>query len=248
MATVKNNYSEEEWSNRVNLAACYHLADYFHMSDIIWNHITVRTSKEKDTFLINPFGLRYDEITASNLVEITLDGKVINSESNINDTGFIIHGAIHRVRTDINCVMHTHSRAGLAVSCFNEGLTPMIQDAAIFHNRVSYHDWKGLSTDSEEGEHLSKSLGKNKVMILRNHGLLTCGATIAEAFMLMYYLDRACKTQIDAFSTGEKLNIPSDNIMEYAAGQYDDPRFQLGNHEWPALLRLLEKNNSIYKQ
>ena len=248
MTTKKNNFSQEEWLNRVNLAACYHLADYFQMSDIIWNHITSKTSNEKETFLINPFGLRYDEITASNLVEVTPEGKVINSDSSINDTGYIIHGAIHRTRKDIACVMHTHSRAGLAVSCFEDGLQPIIQDAAIFYNRVSYHDWEGMSTESEECERLSKSLGKNNVMILRNHGLLTCGTTIAEAFMLMYYLDRACKNQIDTLSTGMKINIPSDNIMEYAAGQYDDSRFQLGKHEWPALLRLLEKNNSIYKQ
>jgi len=248
MTTKKNNFSQEEWLNRVNLAACYHLADYFQMSDIIWNHITSKTSNEKETFLINPFGLRYDEITASNLVEVTPEGKVINSDSSINDTGYIIHGAIHRARKDIACVMHTHSRAGLAVSCFEDGLQPMIQDAAIFYNRVSYHDWEGMSTESEECERLSKSLGKNNVMILRNHGLLTCGTTIAEAFMLMYYLDRACKNQIDTMSTGMKVNIPSDNIMEFAAGQYDDPRFKLGKHEWPALLRLLDDNKSIYNQ
>ena len=111
MAMVKNNYNEEELSNRVNLAACYHLADYFNMSDIICNHITSKTSNEKETFLINPFGLRYDEITASNLVEVTPEGKVINSDSAINDTGYIIHGAIHRARKDIACVMHTHSHA-----------------------------------------------------------------------------------------------------------------------------------------
>jgi|TARA_Y100001949_G_scaffold50366_1_gene41996 ribulose-5-phosphate 4-epimerase/fuculose-1-phosphate aldolase len=248
MTTKKNNFSQEEWLNRVNLAACYHLADYFQMSDIIWNHITSKTSNEKETFLINPFGLRYDEITASNLVEVTPEGKVINSDSSINDTGYIIHGAIHRTRKDIVCVMHTHSRAGLAVSCFEDGLQPIIQDAAIFYNRVSYHDWEGMSTESEECERLSKSLGKNNVMILRNHGLLTCGTTIAEAFMLMYYLDRACKNQIDTMSTGMKLNVPSDNIMEFAAGQYDDPRFKLGKHEWPALLRLLDDNKSIYNQ
>ena len=247
MTTKKNNFSQEEWLNRVNLAACYHLADYFQMSDIIWNHITSKTSNEKETFLINPFGLRYDEITASNLVEVTPEGKVINSDSSINDTGYIIHGAIHRTRKDIVCVMHTHSRAGLAVSCFEDGLQPIIQDAAIFYNRVSYHDWEGMSTESEECERLSKSLGKNNVMILRNHGLLTCGTTIAEAFMLMYYLDRACKNQIDTMSTGMKLKVPSDNIMEFAAGQYDDPRFKLGKHEWPALLRLLDDNKSIYK-
>ena len=124
----------------------------------------------------------------------------------------------------------------------------MIQDSAIFYNRVSYHEWEGMSTDSEECERLSKSLGENKVLILRNHGLLTCGESISEAFMLMYYLDRACKTQIDAESTGEKLIIPSNNIMEYAAGQYDDPRFKLGKHEWPALIRLLDDKKSIYKQ
>ncbi len=238
---------DEERENRVNLAACYHLADYFHMSDIIWNHITAKTSSKKNTFLINKFGLQYDEITASNLLEIDHEGKVISGEGEINDTGFIIHGAVHQNREDVNCVMHTHSRAGLAISCLEEGLVPIIQDAAIFYNRVSYHDWEGMSTDSDECERLSKSLGKNNVMILRNHGLLTCGQTISETFMLMYYLDRACKNQIDTLSMGKKTIAPSNNIMEFAAGQYEDPRFQLGKHEWPALLRLLDRNNSIYK-
>ena len=237
----------EELENRVNLAACYHLADYFQMSDIIWNHITARTSLKKETFLINRFGLRYDEITSSNLLEINFDGKIVKGEGQINDTGYIIHGAIHKKREDINCIMHTHSRAGLAISCLQDGLNPIIQDAAIFHNRVSYHEWEGLSTESDECERLSKNLGNNNVMILKNHGLLTCGKTISEAFMLMYYLDRACKNQIDILSTGQKMKIPSNNIMEFAAGQYEDPRFQLGKHEWPALLRLLDKNNSIYK-
>jgi|TARA_B100001964_G_scaffold86028_1_gene97021 ribulose-5-phosphate 4-epimerase/fuculose-1-phosphate aldolase len=248
MITKKNIFSQEEWSNRVNLAACYHLADYFQMSDIIWNHITAKTTTKKETFLINSFGLRYDEIKASNLVEITLAGEVINSDSSINNTGYIIHGAIHQARKDIVCVIHTHSRAGLAISCLKDGLKPMIQDTAIFHNRISYHDWEGMSTESDECERLAKSLGNNKVMILRNHGLLTCGTTIGEAFMLMYYLDRACKNQIDVLSTGMEPNIPSDNLMEYAAGQYEDQRFQLGKHEWPALLRLLDDKNSIYNQ
>ena len=237
----------DEWKNRVDLAACYHLANYFQMSDVIWNHITSKTSINKETFLINKFGLRYDEITASNLLEINHDGKVLSSEGEINDTGYIIHGAIHKKRKDINCIMHTHSRAGLAISCLEEGLKPIIQDAAIFYNRVSYHDWEGISTKSDECERLSNSLGNNNVMILRNHGLLTCGKTISEAFMLMYYLDRACKNQIDTLSMGKKTITPPDNVMEFAAGQYEDPRFQLGAHEWPALLRLLDKNNSIYK-
>ena len=239
---------DEEWENRLNLAACYHLADHFEMSDIIWNHITSKTSSKKNTFLINKFGLRYDEITASNLLEINHSGKVVNGKGNINDTGFIIHGAVHKSRKDINCVMHTHSRAGLAVSCLQEGLKPIIQDAAIFYKRVSYHNWEGMSTKTEECATLSKNLGLNNVMILRNHGLLTCGKTISEAFMLMYYLDRACKNQIDTLSSGKEIIVPSNKIMEFAAGQYEDPRFQLGNHEWPALLRLLDKKKSIYKE
>ena len=152
-----------------------------------------------------------------------------------------------KARKEINCVMHTHTRAGLAISCLKDGLKPIFQDAAIFHNRVSYHDWQGMSTEIDECKDIAKNLDKNKVMILRNHGLLTCGETIAEAFILMYYLDKTCKNQLDTMSTGQQTIIPSNNIMEYAAGQYDDPRFKLGVHEWPALLRLLDQKNSIYK-
>ena len=244
---LKKDFNEEEWRNRVNLAACYHLADHFQMTDIIWNHITAKTSKQKETFLINQFGLRYDEVTASNLLEIDLEGNIVSGEGDINYTGYIIHGAVHKARKEINCVMHTHTRAGLAISCLKDGLNPIFQDAAIFHNRVSYHDWQGMSTEVEECKDIAKNLGKNKVMILRNHGLLTCGETIGEAFILMYYLDKTCKNQLDTMSTGKPIIVPSDNIMEYAAGQYEDPRFRLGHHEWPALLRLLDQKNSIYK-
>ena len=243
----KTHFSDEEWSNRVNLAACYHLADHFQMTDIIWNHITSKTSKNKETFLINKFGLRYNEITASNLIEIDLEGKVISGDGEINYTGYVIHGAVHKAKENIHCVMHTHTRAGLAISCLKEGLKPIFQDAAIFHNRVSYHDWQGMSTEVEECKDIAKNLGNNKVMILRNHGLLTCGETIGEAFILMYYLDKACKNQLDTMATGLETIVPSDNIMEYAAGQYEDPRFRLGKHEWPALLRLLDDKKSIYK-
>ena len=243
----KMHFSDEEWINRVNLAACYHLADHFQMTDIIWNHITSKTSKDKETFLINKFGLRYNEITASNLLEIDLEGNVISGDGEINYTGYVIHGAVHKAKKDIHCVMHTHTRAGLAISCLKDGLKPIFQDAAIFHNRVSYHDWQGMSTEVEECKDIAKNLGNNKVMILRNHGLLTCGETIGEAFILMYYLDKACKNQLDTMSTGLETIVPSDNIMEYAAGQYEDPRFRLGKHEWPALLRLLDDKKSIYK-
>jgi ribulose-5-phosphate 4-epimerase/fuculose-1-phosphate aldolase len=190
--------------------------------------------------------LRYDEVTASNLIEIDINGKILNGKGPINYTGYIIHGAIHNQRKDVNCVMHTHSRAGLAISCLAGGLKPIIQDAAMFHNRVSYHDWQGISTDINECKILANNLGQNKVMILKNHGLLTCGKTIGETFMLMYYLDKACKNQLDTLN--QKIISPSEDIMEFAAKQYDDPQFELGKHEWPALLRLLDKNESIYKR
>ena len=244
LSTIK----DEEKQNRIDLAACYHLADHFNMSDIIWNHITAKTCSQKDTFLINKFGLRYDEITASNLLEVDLDGNVLRGEGNINYTGFVIHGAIHKEKKDIHSIMHTHSRAGLAISCLKMGLDPIIQDAAMFYNRVSYHDWEGMSTNSEECKSISEDLGKNNVMILRNHGLLTAGKTIGETFMLMYYLDRACKVQLDLASINKEIIKPSDNLLEFAAGQYEDPKYQLGKHEWPALLRLLDDNKSIYNQ
>jgi ribulose-5-phosphate 4-epimerase/fuculose-1-phosphate aldolase len=144
--------------------------------------------------------------------------------------------------------MHSHSRSGLAISCLKNGLEILIQDSAMFHNRISYHDWEGMSTNTEECDSIVKDLGNNNTMILRNHGLLTGGKTIAEAFMLMYYLDRACKVQIDLLNSSQDIIKPSKNLLEFAAGQYNDPKYQLGKHEWPALKRMLNKKNSIYDQ
>ena len=247
---MKNNtnFDEEEYKNRIDLAAAYHLADIYGFSDIIWNHITCKTSSNKNTFLINRFGLMYDEITASNLLEIDLKGRVLSGEGNINYTGYVIHGAIHKTRNDLHCIMHSHSRAGLAVSCLKKGLEILVQDSAMFYDRISYHDWQGMSTSNEECKSISDDLGQNNVMILRNHGLLTAGKTIAETFMMMYYLDRACKVQLDLISTNKEIIKPSNNLLEFAAGQYEDPKYKLGAHEWPALKRMLKKNNSIYDQ
>jgi len=241
-------FDGEELKNRIDLAAAYHLAHLYGFSDIIWNHITCKTSSKKNTFLINRFGLMYDEITATNLIEIDLNGNVLNGDGEINYTGYVIHGAIHKTRTDLHCIIHSHSRAGLAISCLKNGLEILIQDSAMFHNKISYHDWEGMSTSTEECETLSKDLGNNNTMILRNHGLLTAGKTIGEAFMLMYYLDRACKVQLDLLATNKEIIKPSDNLLEFAACQYKDPKYQLGENEWPALKRMLKKNNSIYDQ
>jgi ribulose-5-phosphate 4-epimerase/fuculose-1-phosphate aldolase len=245
---TNKKFEDEELKNRRDLAAAYHLADLYGFSDIIWNHITCKTSSKKNTFLINQFGLRYDEVTASNLLEIDLEGNIISGEGSINFTGFVIHGAIHQAREDLNCVMHSHSKSGLAISCLKNGLEILIQDSAMFYNRISYHDWEGMSINIEECDSIARDLGYNNTMILRNHGLLTAGKTIGEAFMLMYYLDRACKVQIDLLNTNQEIIKPSDNLLEFAAGQYNDPKYKLGKHEWLALKRMLNKNNSIYDQ
>ncbi len=246
---IRAGYSAAEWQLRIDLAACYRLADLFGFSDIVWNHITAKVP-DREHFLINRFGLRHDEITASNLVTVDLDGNVIDpgsatSEEDVNVTGFVIHSAIHAARPDVHCVMHSHAEAGLAVSVLKDGLLPMIQDAMPFYGRVSYHDYEGLSTDVAERERLAASLGNNRVMILRNHGLLTCGATVAEAFMHMYYLERACKVQMQVLATGQAYELPSADVCEQAGNAYQ--QFPYGKYEWPALLRLADERSPGFR-
>ncbi len=235
-------YSDAEWEMRVDLAACYRLADHFGFSDIIWNHITAKVPGTEN-FLINRFGLRYDEVTASNLVTIDLDGDVIDpgsatSEIDVNATGFVIHSAVHAARPEVHCVMHSHSANGMAVSALKDGLVPMAIDAMPFFNRTAYHDFEGLSTDTDERQRLAADLGDRNVMILRNHGLLTCSETVGGAFMLMYYLERACQVQMQVFASGQAVELPSHEICERAAQQ--SAEFPHGKFEWPALKRLIE--------
>lgn len=237
-----SRFPDAEWQARTDLAACYRLADLFGFSDIIWNHITAKVPGTEH-FLINRFGLRYDEVTASNLVTLDLDGNVINpgngeSDEDVNLTGYVIHSAVHRARDDVRCVMHSHAEAGLAVSVLKDGLVPMILDAMQFHDRVAYHKFEGQSDDTDECERLAASLGNHHVMILRNHGLLSCGETVGAAFMRMYYLERACKVQLQAMATGQALDLPARELCERAAAQLT--RFPSGRYEWPALLRLVE--------
>lgn len=243
-------YSETEWQMRVDLAACYRLADMHGFSDIIWNHITAKIPGTEH-FLINRFGLRHDEICASNLITINQDGTVIDpgsvstSHDDINITGYVIHSAIHAARPDTHCVMHSHSEYGLAVSALKEGLIPMVQDAMPFFEQLAYHDYEGLSTDTAERQRLAASLGDKNAMILRNHGVLTCGATVAEAFMLMYYLERSCRVQMQVLASGREFTVPSAEICRAAAAQYE--LFPHGKYEWPALLRKLDQHDAGYK-
>lgn len=243
-------YSQAEWQMRVDLAACYRLADRFGFSDIVWNHITAKVP-ESEHFLINRFGLRFDEVSASNLVTIDVDGEVVDpgsaqSDEAINVTGYVIHSAIHAARPDVHCVMHSHSEAGLAVSVLKHGLQPMIQDAMPFYNRIAYHDYEGLAVDLDERVRLAASLGERNAMILRNHGLLTCGETVGEAFIMMYYLERACRTQLQVMATGQEVQLPTPAVCEAAAAQA--MQFPHGKYEWPALLRLLDTESPGFRE
>jgi ribulose-5-phosphate 4-epimerase/fuculose-1-phosphate aldolase len=246
-----NKYSAAEWQMRVDLAACYRLADLYGFSDIIWNHITAKVP-DSDHFLINRFGLRHDEITASNLITLDLDGNVTDPGSasgdidDVNLTGYIIHSAIHAARPDLHCVMHSHSEYGLAVSALKDGLLPLVQDAMPFFEQVAYHDYEGMSTDTDERQRLASSLGDKNVMILRNHGLLTCGATVGEAFMLMYYLERSCKVQMRVLASGADVNLLPAEVCRNAAAQYE--LFPHGKYEWPALLRMLDQRASGFRE
>jgi ribulose-5-phosphate 4-epimerase/fuculose-1-phosphate aldolase len=241
--------TDTEWDMRLELAACYRAADHFGFSDIVWNHITAKIPGT-EWFLINRFGLRYDEITASNLVTIDLNGEVIEpgseaSEDDVNITGFIIHSAVHAARPDVHCVMHSHSPAGMAVSALKDGLVPMAIDGMRFYNRTAYHEFEGLSMETDERERLAASLGDRDVMILRNHGLLTCADTVGGAFMLMYYLERACAVQMQVQASGQEVQLPAPEICERAALQ--SLQFPDGKYEWPAIRRLIDQRSPDYR-
>lgn len=235
----------EEWAVREDLACAYRLAHHYKWTDLIYNHITVTIPRKPERFLINPLGLSYDEITASNLVEIDLDGNVYgNTRHRVNRAGFVIHSAIHGARLDAKCIFHTHSRAGVAVSCLKDGLEPMTQAGLQFHDRVSYHDYEGFNVVLDERERLVQSMGKNHTLILRNHGLITIGESIAKAFQRMYYLEQACQTMLDALSTGRELSNLSDGVRQVTAARwYDGTSDSTANDdiEWAAARRMMDR-------
>lgn len=246
----------EERELRVQLAAAYRLIDLMGWSELIWTHTTVRLPGTGHQFLINPYGLRFDEVRASNLVKVDLDGKIIGDQAQeINPAGFVIHSAIHMMRPDVRCVMHTHTVAGMAVAALECGLLPVSMYALGYFERVAYHDFEGPSLDLEERERLAADLGDKNVLILRNHGLLTCGETTAQAFVRMYRLQRACEVQLAAQSTGSKLIVPPRNVCETSAERSDDFLATEGskgysrnpNPEFDALLRLLDKKDPSYR-
>jgi len=242
--------SPAEWETRVNLAAAYRLAAHFRFTDLIYTHITARVPGEDGHFLINPYGLRWEEITASNLVKIDVEGnKVCSSTYPVNPAGFTIHSAIHRSSHDAAWIMHTHSRAGVAVSTMEEGLLPLNQIALQFYSRVSYHDYEGIALDLAERERIVASLGNNQALILRCHGLLTTGATAGQMFNNMFYLERACEIQVASLSMGQPLRVVPDDLARHVAAQYDSPMGEDDDTalEWAAHLRMLEEHHKDYK-
>lgn len=249
-ASLQQRVSDEEWAVRVDLAACYRLAAHFRMTDLIYTHISARVLGPEHHFLINAFGLLWEEISASTLVKVTLDGDVVldPTGNGINRAGYVIHSAIHRARPEVNCVMHTHTQAGIAVSAQEQGLLPISQHAMRFWNGIGYHDYEGLALELDEQKRLVSDLGNHKAMILRNHGLLVCGESIYETFDLMYYLERACQTQIAAMGGAGKLRIPPPAVAEKVARQFKGLPYKAKKTEWTTLTRMLDKTDPSYKE
>ena len=250
LASVEKSsrYSAAEWETRVQLAACYRLVARYRMTDLIYTHISARVPGVKDQFLLNPYGLMFEEITASSLVKIDLEGRQLEDNGHgVNAAGFTIHSAIHAARHDVACVLHTHTRSGFAVSCQKQGLLPLNQMALQFYNRLGYHDYEGIALDHDERPRLVASLGRHYAMILHNHGLLTAGRTIPEAFSLMFYLERACEIQVAALSGGSELIIPSPETCEKTARQHEMDNGPIGDLEWAAHIRAIDREDPSYR-
>ena len=247
--SLKNHVSPEEWEARVQLAACYRLIDAYDMTDLIYNHITLKIPGTEH-LLINLYGLLYKEITASSLVKIDLEGNILHkpdTDYGINKSGYVIHGAIHQARPDVNCVIHTHTRAGMAVASMACGLLPMTQTSIRFVNHLGYHDFEGPAIDLAERVRLVADLGEHNAMVLRNHGLLTCGPDAPQAFNTMYQLEMSCRAQVDAMAAKTELTMPSQEILEKTAHLYQPgTRRPYGVLEWHAMLRLLEASSHQY--
>ncbi len=247
LRSMKDQCSPEEWKARVDLAACCRLVAHYGMSDMMANHISSRVPGEPSAFLINPYGMMYEEITASSLIKIDVDGNILarpdfgELDYGVNKAGYVIHGAIHRARHDVACVIHTHTCAGMAVSALECGLLPITQTAMRFL-RIGYHDYQGVVLDAKEGASLLRDLGEGEALILRNHGLLTVGGTVGEAFNWMHRLELSCRSQLAAMATGAKLNAVPAGVLEKTYLNYQPrTRRPYGVMEWPALLRMLDR-------
>jgi ribulose-5-phosphate 4-epimerase/fuculose-1-phosphate aldolase len=251
--SLKGGVSAAEWEARVDCACAYRLVHHFEMDDLVYNHISARIPGTEE-FLLNPFGLLYEEICASSLIRVNLKGEVLwqpdwpdGLNYTFNLAGFVIHGAIHEARPEAQCIIHTHSLAGMAVASLEHGLLPMTQTAMRFA-RVAYHDYEGVVLEMDERKRLLANLGDADVMLLRNHGPLAVGKSVAEAFNNMYRLERACRAQLLAQGANDKLRLPAQAVIEKTNHLYrPEVRRPMGLLEWPAMRRLADRLDPSYK-
>ncbi|GJH12111.1 class II aldolase/adducin family protein [Caballeronia novacaledonica] len=243
-----HGYSQEEWKVRCELAALYRVIGHFRWTDMIFTHISARVPGPDHHFLINRYGVLFDEMRASDLVRIDSEGRPVEAGASddpgryrVNPAGFTIHSAVHMARPDVFCVVHTHTAAGAAVSAQKQGLLPISQHALKYYGHLAYHDYEGIALDLAERDRLVNDLGSHNAMILKNHGLLTCGKSIPEAFQEMYFLERACEIQIRALAGNAELNLPSQKVCEVTAEQYRrDESDGIMALQWEAALRMIE--------
>lgn len=239
--------AKTEAEARADLAAAFRLAAHFGWDDLLATHMSVRTPGE-ETFLINPFGLMFEEVTASSLVKVDLEGNIrSNTHYPVNAAGFTIHSAIHEGRPDVGCVIHLHTEAGIAVSGLEEGLLPLNQNSMLLAPEIAYHDYEGVAIDLSERERLQHDLGEQGMMILRNHGTLTVGTTVAAAFTRMFSLERACRLQCATLAQGRKINLPSKDALEKTAALARNQRKEMNTAlAWAALRRKLDRITTDY--
>ncbi len=243
--------SDAEWQVRCDLAALYRLVAHFRMTDLIYTHISARVPGPEHHFLINQYGRMFHEMRASDLVKIDCDGNVVGEGSSgrrVNAAGFTIHSAIHTAREDLQCVVHTHTAAGMAVAAQKHGLLPISQHALKFYGHLAYHGYEGIALDLDERERLVQDLGQHKAMILANHGLLCAGRTIPEAFNQIYYLERACQAQVAALAGGGELILPPEEVRLHTAEQFNNVG-SLEHYElmWESCLRLIDQDKPDYR-
>ena len=271
MRSMREQVSAAEWDVRVNLAACYRLVAKYGMTDLIYNHITARVPGPEHHILISGYGMLYEEVTASSLIKVDLAGNIVEKPDHgysVNAAGYIIHSAVHEAREDAHCVVHTHTPAGISVSALQEGLLPLSQTAMRFHGHLAYHDYEGPAFNRGEKERLVAHLGRHNAMILRNHGLLVCAPSIPQAFNLIYWLEQACRIQVQTLSCQRPLHKAKAEVVELTAEALSGTEITLDNEaatnphlkqdaqkagsgygllEWPTLLRSLDRLDRSYQ-
>ncbi|MFP5441114.1 MAG: class II aldolase/adducin family protein [Gammaproteobacteria bacterium] len=247
-SNVRATVSAQEWEARVNLAAAYRLVALYGWDDLIFTHLSVRVPGPEHHFLINPYGMFFEEITASSLVKVDLAGnKVMDSPHPVNPAGFTIHSAVHAAREDALCVMHTHSLDGVAVSAQKQGILPISQQSTFVLSSLGFHDYEGVALRDDEKPRLVRDLGTNTFLMLRNHGLLTVGKTVAEAFLAMYIFEATCRIQVRALAGGGELVRVNDDILAGTPAAVNQVMLGMGSAlSWPALLRRLDRRNPGY--